>query len=260
MKKILLILGVIALSLAGCSNKIVIRQSERKQSSITVSAAASLQKSLTEIEPEFEKKNGIKIAFNFGSSGALQKQIENGAPADVFISAGKSQMDALESKNLIDKGSRKNILSNKLLLIVSNEYKGKIKTVSDLANSNVKISLGAPKSVPAGQYALESLTYMNLWNKIQGKVIYAKDVEQVLTYIEQGEVAAGFVYNSDATQLKNSTAAEVLDEKSHKPIVYPCAIISESKKKTAAKAFSDYLSSGTARRIFKKYGFDVITR
>lgn len=260
MKKSSSALAILAAALifTSCSGKTPTQQPEKKQKNITISAAASLQKMLTQVQTKFEKEKGIKLTFNFGSSGALQKQIEQGAPVDVFISAGKSQMDALESKDLIEKDSRKNLLGNKLLLIVSNEYKSKIKTVSDLVGMNVKISLGEPKSVPAGQYAKDSLTYLKLWDRLEGKVVYAKDVEQVLTYVEQGEVAAGFVYNSDAISLKNSYIAQVIDAKSHKPIVYPEAIISTSQEKDASKVFLDYLNTGSIRKIFTKYGFSVV--
>lgn len=260
MKKSVLVLTILSavLVFAGCSQKPV---ATAPQKTITVSAAASLQKAMTEIEPAFEKEKGIKITFNFGSSGTLQKQIEQGAPTDVFISAGKSQMDALQTGNLIDKESRKNLLTNKLVLIVPNDKKDKIKTAEDLVNNAEKISIGEPKSVPAGQYALDSLTYLKLWDKLSSKVVYAKDVEQVVTYVEKGEVTGGFVYNSDAAAagLKNSSVVQVMDEKSHKPIVYPEAIITSSKDKVSAKAFIDYLSTDTVKKIFEKYGFGVST-
>lgn len=252
-----------ALFFSGCGQKTAQQtQPAQKQKSITVSAAASLKKALTEIQPAFEKEKGIKLSFNFGSSGTLQKQIEQGAPTDVFISAGKKQMDALQTANLIDKSSRKNLLTNKLVLIVPNQYKDKVKTVSDLANLDAKISIGDPKSVPAGQYAKDSLTYLKLWDKVNSKIVYAKDVETVAAYVEKGEVAAGFVYNSDAAAagLKNSSVVEVIDEKSHKPIVYPEAIITASKDKDSAKQFMDYLSSDSAKQIFTKYGFGVTAK
>ncbi len=260
MKRILLILTVLisAIYLSGCAQPQ--QQVQQSSKNITICAAASLRDALNEIQPRFEQEKGIKLTFNFGSSGALQKQIEEGAPADIFISAGKKQMDALEDKNLIDKESRKNILGNKLVLIVPNEYKDNIKTVSDLVNMDVKISIGEPESVPAGQYAKDSLTYLNLWDKLNSKIVNAKDVKQVVAYVEKGEVAAGVVYNSDAAVIKNSTIVQIFDENSHKPIVYPGAIISASKDKEAAKAFWDYLNTDSAKQIFEKYGFDISTK
>ena len=217
-----------------CSQKTATQATPASQKTITVSAAASLKKAMIEIQPLFEKEKGIKISFNFGSSGTLQKQIEQGAPTDVFISAGKTQMDALQTGKLLDKDSRKNLLTNKLVLIVPNDKKDKIKTTEDLiANAN-KISIGEPSSVPAGKYAQDSLIYFKLWSKLNSKVVYAKDVEQVVTYVESGSVDGGFVYNSDAAAagLKSSSVVEIVDEKSHKPIVYPEAIITARDRKS----------------------------
>jgi molybdate transport system substrate-binding protein len=236
------------------------QQSEETQKNykyITVCAAASLRDVLNEIQPKFEQDTGIRLTLNFASSGALQKQIEEGAPADVFISAGKKQMDILESNNLIDKESRKNLIGNKLVLIVPNEYKNKIKTIFDLVDKDVIISIGEPNSVPAGQYAKESIEYFDLWDKLESKIVYAKDVRQVVAYVETGEVAAGVVYNSDAIVLKKSTVVQVFDEEAHEPIVYPGAIISASKEKESAKAFLDYLNNDTAGQIFENYRFET---
>lgn len=257
MKRVLLVLTVLigAFYFSGCT-----QQPQQSSKNITICAAASLKDALDEIQPKFEQEKGIKLTFSFGSSGALQKQIEEGAPADVFISAGKKQMDTLEDENLIDKESRENLLVNKLVLIVPNEYKDKIKTSSDLVDKDVKISIGEPESVPAGQYAKESLTYLNLWDKLSNKIVYAKDVKQVVAYVEKGEVAAGLVYNSDAAVLKDSTIVEVFDENSHKPIVYPGAIVSASKDKESAKTFIDYLNTDSAKQIFEKYRFNTNTK
>lgn len=257
MKRILLALTILifALSFSGCTQQV-----QKGSDAITICAAASLKDVLCEIQPKFEQEKGIKLTFNYGSSGTLQKQIEEGAPADIFISAGKKQMDTLEAKNLIDKESRKDLLSNKLVLIVPDEYKNKIKTATDLADKDVKISIGEPESVPAGQYAKDSLIYLNLWDKLSSKIVYAKDVKQVAAYVEAGEVAAGVVYNSDAVVIKNSTVVQVFDENSHKPIVYPEAIVSASKNKESAKIFLDYLNTDSTKEIFEKYMFNISTK
>ncbi|NMM62319.1 molybdate ABC transporter substrate-binding protein [Clostridium sp. P21] len=258
MKKNLVVLSVLAsiLIFSGCSQKNA-ESAKESPKNITISAAASLKESLTEIQPKFEKDNNIKLTFNFGASGTLQKQIEQGAPSDVFISAGKQQMDKLESENLIDKDSRKNLLNNKLVLIVSKDYKDKIKSTSDLVNISAKIAMGEPTVVPAGQYGKESLEKLNLMDKLKDKIVYAKDVKQVVQYVENGEAAAGIVYKSDATVLKNSSIAEVISESSHKQIVYPEAIVTASKEKESAKKFLDYLTKDSSKESFKKYGFDI---
>lgn len=254
MKRIIIVLTILVCTIyfQGC-----VKQPQENPKSITICAAASLKDALNEIQPMFEQEKGIKLTYNYASSGALQKQIEEGAPADIFISAGKKQMDALEDKKLIDKESRENLLSNKLVLIVPREYLDTIKTAADLIDKDVRISIGQPESVPAGQYAKDCLIYLNLWDKLNNKIVYAKDVKQVAAYVEAGEIAAGIVYNSDTAVLRNSIVAQVFEENSHKPIVYPGAIISASKNKSSAKVFLDYLNTDTAKQVFEKYKFNT---
>lgn len=253
MKKLALVLIFLVgiLYLTGCAQE----KSQSNSKEITIFAAASLKESLDEIKSKFEKSTNIKITLNLASSGTLQKQIEEGAPADMFISAGKKQMDILESKNLVDKDTREDLLRNRLVLIISKEYKDKIKSVEDLTNLNLKLSVGEPETVPAGQYTKESLQNMKLWDKLYNKMVFAKDVKQVVAHVESGEAAAGVVYNSDALALKNSVIVQVFDESLHKPIVYPLAIVTASKDKDSARAFIEYLKSDEALLIFKKYGF-----
>ncbi|WP_251859638.1 molybdate ABC transporter substrate-binding protein [Clostridium sp. Marseille-Q2269] len=228
-----------------------------KKQEITVSAAASLKESLESIEPIFEKETGVKVNFNFASSGTLQKQIEQGSPIDLFISAGKKQMDQLESKNLTVKDSRKDLLENDLVLISSNEYKNEIKNINDIILKNKDMSIGTVESVPAGEYGKEALTSLKLWDKLKDKLIYAKDVKQVANYVDNKEVASGIVYKSDAMELKNSYIVQTFHSNTHKPIVYPCAVISNSKKKEIAKKFMNYLKSKESIKIFEKKGFKI---
>ncbi|SFA86890.1 molybdate ABC transporter substrate-binding protein [Clostridium frigidicarnis] len=253
MKKLMILLGVSILifSLAACEKNYV----NEEKKSITISAAASLKEGLEEIKPEFEKKYNVNIAFNFGGSGTLQKQIEEGAPVDVFISAGKKQMDELEDKKLIEENSRKDLLENELVLVASNNYKDKIKNINDVVINDVNMSIGTVESVPAGQYAKEALTKLNLWDKISNKLVYAKDVKQVANYVDRGEVAAGIIYKSDAMVLKNSVIAQTFDEETHSLIVYPCGVIKNSNNKDYAEEFLEYLSSDECKSIFVKYGF-----
>jgi molybdate transport system substrate-binding protein len=261
MKKLFLafFLLVNMLFLSGCAQNVQVQQ-QVEPKEITVCAAASLKEALNEIQRQFEQKENIKITLNLASSGTLQKQIEEGAPADLFISAGKKQMDALENKNLLDKDSRKDLLKNRLVLVASKEYKDKINTITDLVDLDVQISIGEPETVPAGQYAKESLTNMDLWNKLTSKMILAKDVKQVLTYVENGEVAAGIVYASDATLIKDSFSVQEFDESTHSPISYPIATVSDTEDKDSTKKFTDYLMSDEAQSFFKKYGFTLIEK
>lgn len=258
MKKLLLMIVILifTLTFTSCTNVTADKVKENEED-ITICAAASLTDALNEIKPKFEEEKGIKLTLNFASSGTLKKQIEQGAPADVFISASKKYMDQLEATDLIDGNSRKDLLKNKLVLIVSNEYQDKIKNISDLSNMDMKISIGEPESVPAGRYAKESLIYLGLWEQLKDTFIYAKNVKQVVKYVETGDVDAGIVYNSDATLLKSSVVVQMLEEESHKPIVYPVAIISSSKKKEAGEKLLDYFTNSEAKEIFEKYGFDL---
>ncbi len=249
-----LLLVICLLLLSGC-----VQSSTRDTSKdITVCAAASLKEALEEIKPDFEESYNIRLTLNLAASGTLQKQIEEGAPADLFISAGKKQMDALEEKKLIDIESRKELLKNRLVLIVSKEYRDRIRTIADLNAADIRISIGEPTVVPAGQYAKESLVSMGLWDRVSSKMVLAKDVKQVLTYVEKGEVAVGIVYASDAVDIKESAVVQAFEESSHSPIVYPAAILSSSKNKDSAKALIDYLLSDNAKQVFEKYGYNMI--
>ena len=229
---------------------------------ITISAAASLKDSLTEVQKQFEASNkNIKLQFNFGGSGALKKQIEEGAPADLFIAADVKSLNDLDSAGLILPKSKCNLLGNDLVLIVNNDYKKKIKSIKDLSNEDFKfISVGTPESVPAGAYAKESLSYYKLWEPLTPKFVFGKDVKQVLTYVESGDAQAGFVYATDAKLAKNSTVCLTLTNKSHSPILYSTGIIKATKYQGSSEKFLTYLKQKKAQDIFKKYGFTVLKK
>lgn len=255
----LLLIGIFtSMIFMGCSQKqgkVEEKSSVKKE--ITISAAASLQEPIKEIAKKFEDKKNVKINFNFGASGALQKQIEQGASVDIFISAGKSQMDALEGNNLIDKASRKDIVKNSLVLIVSNSFDKNISSTEQLKDKNIKLVLGEIKTVPAGQYAEQYLKVVKLLDEFNSKITYAKDVKSVLTYVENGEAQAGFVYYSDAVNLKSSYVAYKVPEDTHSPIDYPGAIISNSKENALSKEFMEFMGNSDSKEIFAKYNFQV---
>ena len=172
---------------------------------LTISAAASLKNAMEELTPMYQEANkGQTLTFNYGGSGDLQKQIENGAPADVFISAAQKQMDALEQEGLLAGGTREDLLKNNLVLIVP-QGNTEITTIEDLGTDKaVQVALGEPSAVPAGQYAEEALTNLNLLDSVKAKAVYGKDVTQVLTYVENGEVDAGLVYRRSTTKTVSS--------------------------------------------------------
>ena len=226
--------------------------------SLTVSAAISLKDSLDEIAKLYEQENPrVSIAFNYGGSGTLQHQIEQGAPVDIFFSASEKQMDALQSEQLVLAGSRFDILRNAMVLVTP-ATSDAVKEFADLAKPAVKtIALGEPATVPAGMYAEQVLRHFGLFDAIKGKVVYAKDVRQVLTYVETGNADAGLVYRTDALISKTVRIAATAPEDSHDLIVYPIAVIKTTKQEIAAREFVGFVGGLKARPIFIKYGFSA---
>ncbi len=227
-----------------------------KQVELLISAAASLKDSLSAVGNAFEEKHpNIKLVFSFGSSGALQQQIENGAAVDVFISAATKQMDSLNEKGLIVGDTRREFLKNELVLIVPKEEKS-VSGFEDLTSEKIQhISLGEPKGVPAGQYAQEMLTKLGIIDQIKNKFVYGNDVKEVLTWVETGDADAGIVYATDARSSQKVRVVAKAPEDSHKPIYYPAAVIKETKNPDEAKAFTEFLYGSEAKPIFEKYGF-----
>jgi molybdate transport system substrate-binding protein len=228
-----------------------------EQTEIIVSAAASLQNGLKEFAAHFEKLHPeIKLTFNFAASGALQQQIEQGAPSDLFISAGQKQMDALSAKQLILEDKSVPLLTNSLVVIVPNESKLSITNAADLTQPNLqKIALGDTESVPAGTYTKETLSYYKLWQQLQPKLVFAKDVRQVLTYVESANVDAGFVYQTDALTSDKVKIVYTADSASHKAITYPVAVVKATKHQNEASLLWSELQSKETADIFNKYGF-----
>jgi molybdate transport system substrate-binding protein len=226
---------------------------------LTVSAAISLKDALDEAKQLYTADNpNVSIAVNYGASGTLQLQIEQGAPVDIFISAATKQMDALDTKGLLLQGTRKNLLLNEVVLIVPKDSSLNISSFQDLTRPNVKqIALGEPTTVPAGQYAKEVLTSLGIYDAVNAKAILGKDVRQVLTYVETGNVDAGIVYSTDAQSSSKVKVVATAPAKSHAPVVYPAAVIKGSKNSAAARQFLDFLSGPRGRAVFQKYGFGL---
>ena len=249
----------LVLALAGCgSQKAAPPIAQPEQSAeFTVSAAVSMKDALTEIQNNYQTKHpNIKINFNFGSSGSLQKQIEEGAPVDLFISAADKQMDDLDKKNLIQKDTRKNLVVNQLVLIVPKASSLQLTKFEDLTKDEVKkFAMGAPESVPAGQYTQQVLRNLNIYDAVQQKTVLAKDVRTVLTYVETGNVEAGTVYKTDAAISDKVKVVLTAANGTHDAIIYPMATINTTKQGKAVEEFSAYLMGQDAQDIFVKYGF-----
>lgn len=244
---------LLLLFLVACSNQ---EQSVEKKE-LTISAAASLKDAMEAIQHTYEKEHHeITLKFNYGSSGSLKQQIIQGAPVDVFFSAAEDPFDALVEKGIIAKEDGINLLGNELVLIVPKDSPS-IKSFDDLKNITNPISIGTPETVPAGQYATVALQNMNLWNDVESKIVYAKDVRQVLSYVETGNVDAGIVYKTDALISNKVDIIAKTNPTTHPPIIYPVGIIKDSKHYEDAKEFYLYLQSEEALKVFEEYGFTV---
>ena len=223
---------------------------------LTISVAASLTDAMKAIAPLYQEQNqGVSIDYNFASSGSLQRQIEQGAPVDIFISAASKQMNALQAKELLLEDTRKNLLKNAIVLIVP-QTSTAVSNFKDLTSSGVqKMSIGEPESVPAGKYAREVLTSLDLYDRLRSKLVFAKNVRQVLAYVETENVEAGIVYKTDAKLSNNVKIIAVAPETAHSPVVYPVAVIKTSKNPETAREFIDFLSGEAAGNVFENYGF-----
>jgi len=225
---------------------------------INVFAAASLTESLKEIAVAYEKRTGNKVVFNFGASSFLARQIEEGAPADIFFSADEARMDSLEKKGLVLKGTRKSRLSNSLVIVVALDSVLQIGSATDLTQTRVKrIALADPKTVPAGIYAKQYLEKQGLWNAVAPKVVPTDNVRAVLSAVGSGNVEAGMVYKTDAGISKKVRIACLIPSGEGPHISYPMAVVKDSRQLDAAKGFLKHLDSDEAARVFEKFGFIV---
>jgi molybdate transport system substrate-binding protein len=227
---------------------------------ITVSAAISLKNTFEEIGRYYESRNrGTKIMFNFGASGDLMRQIEAGAPVDVFASASPGEMDELEKRGLTTPGSRLNFALNAVVLVFPSDAKSSVISFSQLRSESIRtIAVGNPKTVPAGRYAEEVFSYYKMLDAIQAKLIFTGNVRQVLDYVARREVDAGVVYSTDAiARAKEVEIVATAPGQSHRPVVYPIAVVKGTKNVAAAEAFISLVASDEGKKILKKYGFAV---
>lgn len=225
---------------------------------VTVFAAASLTESLNEIAAAYEIKSADRIIFNFGASSTLARQIEEGAPADIFFSADEAKMDRLEGKGLILKETRKSFLSNSLVIVVAADGGAMIESPKDLVTDKVKrLALAEPNSVPAGIYAREYLEKQHLWSAVEAKVVPTENVRGALAAVEAGNVEAGIVYKTDAAISRKVKVACQIPARDAPDIRYPAAVVRGSKRLDAAKAFLEYLATEEAGKVFEKHGFIV---
>ncbi|WP_087088704.1 molybdate ABC transporter substrate-binding protein [Acinetobacter pittii] len=229
-----------------------------KAESITVYAAASLTNAINDLEKIYEKQNKVEIKTSYAGSSTLAKQIEAGAPADVFISADTQWMDYLQNKKRVAANDRINLLGNRLVLITPKGQSLNIKldkTTDPNKAFTGKICTGDTKSVPVGKYAKQAFTNLGWWSRIEPKLVETEDVRAALNFVARGECQVGIVYATDAAISKNVKVAGVFPENTHSPITYPIGII---KKNLNSTKFYQFLQSNQAKTVFRKYGFSVL--
>jgi molybdate transport system substrate-binding protein len=226
-----------------------------------VFAAASLKNALDDAAKAYEAKTGHKVIISYAGSSALAKQIEQGAPADIFISADLDWMDYLAGKNLIKNETRRNFLGNRLVLVAPADSTLSIKIAPgfELARAlgNNRLAVADPASVPAGKYAKASLEKLGVWDSVKDKLAQAENVRAALAFIAQGEAPLGIVYQTDATAEPKVKIVDTFPADSHAPIIYPVAQTASSTNPDAS-VFLDYLGSEDARKIFEGQGFAVL--
>lgn len=220
---------------------------------MTVSAAASLTNAFTEIKGMFEKKHaGLQVNVNYAASNPLLKQIQEGAPVDVFASADQATMDKAVAAKVVEPATRKNFALNDLVLIVPAGSKKPAK-LEDL-KALKRIAIGNPESVPVGRYTKDSLTNAKLWEAVQPQLIMGNSVRQVLDYVARGEVDAGFVYRTDAKQLADKVDVVMIVE-GHDPVSYPIAVVNTGKDAKMGQEFINFVISPEGQAVLAKYGF-----
>jgi molybdate transport system substrate-binding protein len=247
------ILGVAVLGIGLAAASTVAAQS------ITVSAAISTKDAVSELGRGFVASHpGVTLFYNWGSSGDLQKQIEAGAPVDLFIAAAALQMDELEKRKLVVPGTRRLFARNLLTVIKPADSRVDIVKPGDLVEARVgRIVVGNPRTVPAGQYAEESLRALGLWDRLQPKLVFAENVRQALEYVARGEVDAGFVYTTDAAARGRAVKEAFRPaEDTYRPVVYPVAVVVGTRQPALAAAFIELLLSREGQAVLSRHGFE----
>ena len=223
---------------------------------ITVSAAASMTNAFRELAPAFEAAHpGTRLQFNFAASDALLAQIAKGAPVDVFASADQETMAKAQQQKLLVEGTRRNFVSNALVVITPAEGGVALKTLSDLQQSAVKrVAIGRPEGVPAGRYAKAALEQAGLWSAIEPKAVFAQNVRQALDYVSRGETEAGFVYMTDALVFKDKVRI-LFSVPTPAPISYPIAVTPGGTNAEGGKRFLDFVTSAAGQAVLARHGF-----
>jgi molybdate transport system substrate-binding protein len=243
--------------LCGCvAFGLLMSLAQTRADEVDVFAAASLTDALKEIAATYEKTSGDKVVFNFAASSTLDMQIKAGAPCDLFFSADEAKMNDLEKGNLIAKDTRKDLLSNSLVIVVPADSTTTLTSAAQLADPKFKkIALGETRTVPAGIYAKEYLQKIGIWTQLEPRVIPSESVRAALAAVESGNVEAGIVYKTDALISKKTKIAFEVPVAEGPAITYPAALVQGSKHAVAAQKFLAYLESADSMKTFEKYAF-----
>lgn len=244
---------VLLIGLSGCT------QAKQKRTELTVFAAISLTDALGEIGTAFTAENDVKIFYNFAASTTLQRQLEKGATADVFISASPRQVVALETNGLLEAESRKDLLTNRLVLVSDQSARISMETLTNLAIPEIsRIAIGHPNIVPAGTYAKEALAHFGLWETLQSKFVFGTDVRATLAYVTAGNADVAIVYKTDTTLTRRIKVLYQLPPEAYTPIIYPAVVMNGSPHKQLAHRFITYLHSMESGEVFEKHGFTFL--
>jgi molybdate transport system substrate-binding protein len=255
------ILAVLTILLSGCGRSGGAAGAASAAAPLNVYVAASMTDVMKELAQSYLSAGGTPVRLNLASSGALAKQIDAGAPADVYVSANVKWMDFLDGKGLLETSTRFDLARNRLVLVAPQKFPLELTMAkeTDFAGAfGGYLAVGDFKSVPAGGYAKEALTYLGWLDRLEGRFVYGHDVRQVLLLVARGESNAGIVYATDAKQSPDVMVAGVFPEQSHRPIVYPAACLKGSSNPQAAAAFLDFLNTAAARSTLEKYGFEPV--
>ena len=258
--RIALLVVALTIGISACGPQTRSGNSGSRAKSLVVSAAVSVENAFVKIANLYTARTGTKVNFSFGASGNLERQIEAGAPVDVFASAGEKEMDHLQSQSLIEPGTRADFAGNSLVLVVPAGSKLKLDSFRQLAEPQVKrLSIGDPKTVPAGFYAQQALQNLHLWRKLHSRLIFAEDVRQVLDYVMRGEVDAGIVYSTDV-MIAHGKVQQVAEAPAgtYGPIRYPIAVVKGCAHPEAARQFVKLVLSPEGEGILKKCGFRAV--
>jgi molybdate transport system substrate-binding protein len=243
-----------------CTLALPVHAADAPDQQLLVFAAASVANALDEIGAAYTQQSRQRVKFSYAASSALARQLEAGARADVFMSADLEWMDYVQARNLIDRSTRQNLLSNRLVLVAPADSRIELKIAPGFAlaaalGSNGRLATGDPETVPVGKYARSALTSLRVWNEVADRLVRADNVRSALAFIARGETPLGIVYETDAKVEKRVRIVDFFPASTHPPIVYPVATTAQARP--AAKQFVEFLQGEPAQEIFRKYGFQT---